>query len=119
MLYGRRDIFCHNNISPIYSKSTCSNETDYWLYNQVHTLSIVPIVAKHDASCCPVRFLNIRHLTVAYELENVRIMCPILDQLTTLYIQHLDCHVQLLLQTLIDHAPRLQTIVFYETYYYL
>jgi hypothetical protein len=102
-------------IDPIYSKSTCPNETDYWLYNQVHNLSVVPIDAKHhDASCCPFRFLNIRHLTVAYELENVSIMCPTLDHLTTLYIQHLDSHVQSLLQTLIDRAPRLQTIVFYE-----
>jgi hypothetical protein len=35
-----------------------------------------------------------------------------------LILFYLDCQVQFLLQTLIDRVPRLQTIVFYEQYYY-
>jgi hypothetical protein len=101
-------------INPIYSKSTCPNKTDYWSYNHVHTLCVVPPEKKQDIFDFPVRLHNIRHLTVGYKLENLGIICPTLDKLTILYIQCLDCKVRSLLQRLLDRAPRLQTITFYK-----
>ncbi len=97
-----------------YSKSTCWSRTDYWFYNRVRNLCIDPVEKKNEVSQFPVRFFNIRHLTIGYDIEYVGKMCPVFDQLTTLFIQYLDCQNRPYLQTLLNRAPQLQTIMFYK-----
>ena len=101
-------------IDPICSKSTCSNQTDSWSYDSVHTLSFVLDEKKQNPSEFPVRFDNVRHLVIGCKLENIEIFCSRFDQLITLHIQCLDGQIQSRLQTLLQRAPRLQSIIFYK-----
>jgi hypothetical protein len=98
----------------MYSKSTFSNETNFSSYDSVHTLDLVLDENKQNTSEFPVRFDNVRHLVIGYKLENIEIFCSKLDQLIPLHIKCLDSQLQSRLQTLLNRAPRLQTMIFYK-----
>lgn len=109
-------------MDPINSKSTCSNPNDYWNYDSVQTLQSVPNENEEDIKHFPICFTKLQHLIIGWKLGNIRKICPILDYLTTLYIQCYDSHIQTHLQSLINHAPQLKTITFYKnnwSYFFL
>ena len=95
------------------SQTTCLDQSGYWLYNRVDHLSVTPATEKLDIARFPVRFLNVRHLDIGYDITSIETICPlVLDQLITLHIYSMNNRYQSHLQALLDRAPRLQTIIF-------
>lgn len=103
--------FDYNNL--IDSQTTCFDQADYWLYNRVDHLNVTPTTKKLDIARFPVRFPNVRHLNIGYDIASVEIICPlVLDRLIILHIYSVNNSYQSHLQALLDRAPRLQTIIF-------
>ncbi|UJR17362.1 hypothetical protein I4U23_004257 [Adineta vaga] len=108
-------------IKPVYSKSTNDfEEIDCRSYDNVRILCLIPDEMKSndeiDDSIC---FSNIRHLVIGYTFKHLEIICPKLDYLTILDIQYLDGQIQSRLQTLLNRASRLQTIIFNKNNWFL
>ncbi|CAF1425874.1 unnamed protein product [Adineta ricciae] len=101
-------------IKPVYSKSTYNFQAiECESYDTVRILCLVPDDDKPtDEIDERIQFSNLRHLVIGYTFKYLDIFCPKLNFLTILDIQYLDGQVRSHVQTLLNRAPRLQTIIF-------
>lgn len=88
------------------SKSTCLNNDDYWLYNDVNK-----IIFETNAYHFPARFLNIRHLELHCALnENILSAFVRLDRLHSMNVVMKNDFSYELFEKFINQAPNLYSL---------
>ena len=100
------------HIGPTRSKSTASNESDYWLSDHVHNLHYDISLSSYWA-LCRTRFSNIRHLSIGLPFNDGLLSAlSRFDHINSLsvYIHNEEIKVQNQLQVLLDHAPNLYSL---------
>jgi hypothetical protein len=106
--YAFRNFSYYNSIG---SKSTSLDDSSTCSYSHVHSLSYNSSFSQY-APLSPVRFSNLRHLKLFLPWDDYfRSVVPKLDRLTSLHLSRYDDHAHSQIQTLLNRAPHIYSLI--------